>query len=112
MHISDYSFGLIKIDGKVYTKDVLILPDRVIPNWWRKEGHVFDLGDCRELIDCNPEVIIFGLGAFKLVKLSDDLIETLHKNNIKFEAAASKKACKFYNSKSKMRIAAGFHLTC
>jgi len=112
MHIDDYSFGHIVIDGKKYTKDVLVLPDKVIPNWWRKEGHIFDLDDCRDLIDCNPELIIFGLGAYKLVKLSPGLTLEIQRNNIQFEAAASKKACEIYNRKSDMKIAAGFHLTC
>jgi len=33
MHISDYRFGRIVIDGKTYTSDVIVYPDRVDPSW-------------------------------------------------------------------------------
>jgi len=37
--IEHYSFGRIVIDGKEYTKDLIIYPDKIRANWWRKEGH-------------------------------------------------------------------------
>ena len=37
--IEDYRFGRIEIDGQPYDRDVIILPERVIANWWRREGH-------------------------------------------------------------------------
>ena len=39
MRIDRYAFGNIVIDGKAYTKDVIIFPDRVYSPWWRKDGH-------------------------------------------------------------------------
>lgn len=44
MHIENYNFGEIKIDGKTYTSDVIIYKDKVEDSWWRKEGHNFSLG--------------------------------------------------------------------
>jgi hypothetical protein len=37
--IDHYEFGRIIIDGREETKDLIILPDRVVRNWWRQEGH-------------------------------------------------------------------------
>ena len=33
--IDHYEFGRIMIDGRQETKDLIILPDRVLRNWWR-----------------------------------------------------------------------------
>lgn len=38
-HIDAYRFGEITIDGTTYRADVIVLPDRVVANCWRKEGH-------------------------------------------------------------------------
>lgn len=35
--INSYDFGRIVVDGKAYTSDVIIFPDRVNSYWWRKE---------------------------------------------------------------------------
>ncbi|OQY18037.1 MAG: hypothetical protein B6I35_13630 [Anaerolineaceae bacterium 4572_32.2] len=43
--IESYRFGRIIIDGQTHSKDVIILPDRVIENWWRQEGHALHLDD-------------------------------------------------------------------
>jgi len=37
--IEKYSFGRMTIDGKEYTKDLMILSGRVRADWWRKKGH-------------------------------------------------------------------------
>ena len=37
--IEDYRFGQMIIDGRTYTRNLVLLPDRVMANWWRKEGH-------------------------------------------------------------------------
>ena len=37
--IDDYDFGRIVVDGVEQTRDVILLPGRVVPNWWRHDGH-------------------------------------------------------------------------
>ena len=39
MNITSYRFGKIDIDGRTYTSDVMITPERGVDAWWRKEGH-------------------------------------------------------------------------
>jgi hypothetical protein len=40
-----------------------VLPDRVVPNWWRREGHSLALEDFAEVEDELPENLILGTGA-------------------------------------------------
>ena len=101
------------VDGSAHTKDLILLPDKIIPNWWRKTGHVFDPGDCREILSADPDMIVFGLGAFGLVKLDPELIETLAKTGIKYRSAATAEAVKLFNQFApSMKTAGAFHLTC
>jgi hypothetical protein len=61
--IDNYSFGKISIDGKTYSSDVIIFPERVHDSWWRKEGHSLCLEDIQDVFDYLPEVLIIGRGS-------------------------------------------------
>jgi hypothetical protein len=61
--IDGYRFGHIVVDGEEYTRDVIILPRRVIPNWWREEGHALVLNDLGDVLDELPGRLIVGTGA-------------------------------------------------
>jgi hypothetical protein len=37
--IDHYGFGRIVVDGGEETNDLILLPDRVVWNWWRQDGH-------------------------------------------------------------------------
>ena len=44
--IERYSFGIIVIDGKTYTDDLIILPDgKILKPWWRQQGHQLTMDD-------------------------------------------------------------------
>jgi hypothetical protein len=60
--VDSYHFGEIVIDGKKYTSDVIIYPDRVGDQWWRKEGHQLQKEDLEESLATNPDVIVVGTG--------------------------------------------------
>jgi hypothetical protein len=36
--LEDYSFGRIVVDGEEKTRDLIVTPDRVVTNWWRREA--------------------------------------------------------------------------
>ena len=36
--LGDYAFGRLTVDGAEHTRDLIVLPDRVVGDWWRK-GH-------------------------------------------------------------------------
>ena len=53
--IDGYSFGRVTIDGREETRDVIVLPERVVRGWWRKEGHGLVLEDLDEVLDEREE---------------------------------------------------------
>jgi hypothetical protein len=113
MRIESYRFGEIVIDSKSYDKDLIILPDRIIPNWWRDQGHIFAPEDCTSIFSVNPEVVIFGLGAYSFVRLSKELKEKLQELGISYQALSTVKACELFNQISpRQKVAAALHLTC
>lgn len=113
MNIDSYAFGKMTIDGVDYDKDLIILPNRIIPGWWRHTSHVFDLDDCKDLLASKTDLIVFGLGAYGLVKLDDALVDYLKENDIPYKACSTAEAMEVFNSNSSVSIIAGaFHLTC
>ena len=119
MKIESYRFGRIEIDGRVYSDDLIILPDRIVSNWWRKAGHVFAPGDFSVILQeadsshSPPELLVLGLGAYSLVKVSPLLKEELKRRGIAYEAVSTEEACRIFNRESPRRkTAAALHLTC
>jgi uncharacterized protein len=61
--IRDYRFGHVIIDGEAHARDVIVLPSRVVANWWRREGHSLVLDDLDDVIAELPRTLIVGCGA-------------------------------------------------
>ena len=61
--LEGYSFGRIVGDGEEHTRDLIVLPGRVVPDWWRREGHSLAMEDLDEVRDELPERLILGCGA-------------------------------------------------
>ncbi|MCD6491084.1 MAG: hypothetical protein J7K59_02170 [Candidatus Korarchaeota archaeon] len=114
MQIESYRFGEIIINGKTYTQDLIIFPERIRTNWWRKEGHRLHLEDLTEVLEYKPEILIVGTGYDGLMKVPRELIETLEKKGIKVIVKKTKDACNEFNKyiKEKRKVVAAFHLTC
>jgi hypothetical protein len=43
---------------------VIVLPERVLRGWWRREGHGLVLEDLDEVLDELPERLLVGTGAY------------------------------------------------
>lgn len=114
--IASYEFGSIVINGKRYTSDVIVLPERVIDGWWRKEGHKLCVGDLDEILkhEPKPEVFVVGTGYYGLVKIPREVEDALKSDGIEFVAQPTRRACRTFNKllKSHKRVAGAFHLTC
>lgn len=112
--IQHYEFGKIIIDGKIYTSDLKIISGKVVPNWWRKEGHKLYLEDIKDVINAHPKVLIIGCGANSVMEVSYEVVEYCRKNNIDIHILDSYSAVKLFNSISekKENIAFCIHLTC
>jgi hypothetical protein len=110
--LEDYSFGRIVVDGEEHTRDLIVLPDRVVPDWWRREGHSLALEDLDEVTDELPERLILGCGAHGQLKPPAPVIEALERRGITVEAVDTAEAVRRYDESDERRTAAALHLTC
>ena len=111
--IDSYDFGIITIDGKHYTTDVVIFPDRVQSNWWRREGHQLRVEDIEGAVAEKPEVLIVGTGYHGLMEVMPETRDYLESRGIQVVAEKTGNACKTFNELVKSRrVIAALHLTC
>ena len=96
--IQSYKFGEIIIDGQTYRDDVIILSDRVIPSWWRKEGHSLDPADLTEVINARPDTFIMGCGAYGVLRVPQATRDFLEKQGIKLVDLPTAQAVETFNS--------------
>jgi hypothetical protein len=111
--IEAYKFGEIIIDGIRYTNDVIIFPDRVMPDWWRESGHSLSLNDLDEVLKAQPEVLIIGIGAQGRVNIPSSTSQELEELGIGLIALPTDKACSEYEKLAQEgKVIAALHLTC
>ena len=111
--IDSYSFGNISINGKEYHSDVIIYPDRVDGNWWRKEGHRLSMEDLTDVLAAKPEVLIVGKGAYGCMSIPRDTRTQIESQGIQLTAENTKEACDKHNELSQTaRVVTCLHLTC
>ncbi len=111
--IDSYSFGRIVVDGRRYTSDIIIFPDRVRDNWWRKEGHSLHVDDLKEIIREKPEVLVVGTGSSGLVRVTEETRKRVEAEGIELVVEPTERACKTLNQLSRSRrVVAALHLTC
>jgi len=111
--VDSYQFGVIVVSGKEYTSDVIIFPDRVRGNWWRKTGHQLCLDDIAEVITESPGVLVVGTGESGLMKVLPEVKESVDAQGIKLIVEATGKACPTYNQLCRsQKVIAALHLTC
>ena len=66
--LDHYSFSRMVVDGQEHTRDLIVLPGRVVPIWWRQEGHSLVVQDLEEVRHELPERMIVGCGALGKLK--------------------------------------------
>jgi len=111
--IDSYQFGQISVGGRQYTADVLIFPDRVEDNWWRKISHQLCLEDIAEVMTKSPQVLIVGTGASGLVEVLPEVRQAADARDIELIVETTDKACRTYNQLCRSRrVVAALHLTC
>jgi hypothetical protein len=108
------SFGIVVIEDKTYTDDLIILPDgKILKPWWRKRGHQLTMDDIHDLIDSSPEIIVAGTGVSGNMKPENNLVKDLSRFAIELIAEPNDKAIEVYNKMGpEKRVGACFHLTC
>ncbi|MBN2345871.1 MAG: hypothetical protein JXO51_05730 [Candidatus Aminicenantes bacterium] len=113
MKIDSYAFGRMVVDGREYTKDLILYPDHVDPTWWREEGHRLSLRDLEGALAANPDVLVVGTGFFGAMQVPDEVRRAVAAHGIDLRAARSAEAVDLLRSLSGDRkVVAAFHLTC
>jgi hypothetical protein len=111
--IGSYEFGRITIDGKSYNRDLIILPDGVEAEWWRKEGHCLHIADLRKVLDEKPEVLVVGTGYYGEMTVPDETRKYVESEGIELVIKKTSEACKIFNHLIESRdVVAALHLTC
>jgi hypothetical protein len=110
--IEHYEFGRIVIDGQEERRDLIILPDRVVRNWWRQDGHALVLEDLDEVLDDLPEHLVIGTGAHGQMRPDQHTIRRLEARGVTVESLPTDQAVRRFGELEPARSAAALHLTC
>jgi hypothetical protein len=110
--IDEYRFGHIVIDGEEHTKDVIILPGKVVANWWRKDGHALVMEDLEDVLGDLPSRLVVGKGAYGRLHPDPETLKTLAERGIEVEVLETGDAVTRYGELDETNTAAALHLTC
>jgi hypothetical protein len=119
--ISDYEFGRVVVNGRTYCADLLILPDAVVPDWWREEGHDLSVADLweveRRAVESaaeKPAALVVGTGTYGMMNVPAETRDWLAGLGIDLHELPTAEACERYNALAArgVRVAAALHLTC
>lgn len=114
MHeVGAYSFGSVEIDGVVYRKDVIVLPDRVVSPWWRRRGHRLLPEDLEEVLAADPIVLVVGTGYFGRMRIDARVQHECRQRGIELLVDPTGKAIDRYTDLGRHDHAVlAMHLTC
>jgi hypothetical protein len=110
--LSDYSFGSLTVDGERHTRDLIVLPERVVADWWRREGHSLAMEDFDQVIDELPGRLILGCGHDSRLRPPQAVLDELRARGVEVEAMPTAEAVRRYGELDPERTAAALHLTC
>jgi hypothetical protein len=110
--LENYSFGHLAVDGREATNDVIVLPGRVVHNWWRSDGHALVLDDLRDVLDELPPHLVVGTGAYGRMRPDPITLEQLRERGIEVEVLPTDEAVRRYGELDPAGAAAALHLTC
>jgi len=110
--LENYSFGRLTVDGHEHTHDLIVLPSRVVGDWWRREGHSLHLEDLDGVLDDLPERLIVGCGAYGRLKPAPTVLAALRRRGVEVELLETAAAVQRYCELDAGRTAAALHLTC
>lgn len=112
--VKDYSFGSITVDGQTFQRDIIIYPDRIQSDWWRKEGHRLQVEDIADVLQNPPEILVVGQGASGAMQVDPEVAQALEQAQVQLVAAPTRTACDRFNELQRQgkRVVAALHLTC
>lgn len=110
--IEGYRFGRVLVDGEEQTRDLIVLPQRVVRNWWRRDGHALVLEDLQEVLEELPERLIVGTGASGQMRPAPETLAELQRRGIEVDIRTTDEAVRLFGELDPATTAAALHLTC
>jgi hypothetical protein len=110
--LEGYRFGRVSVDGREETRDLIVLPNRVVRNWWRRDGHALDLKDLEDVLEDLPERLVVGTGEDQRMRPDPATVDALRGRGIEVEVLSTPDAVRRYGELDAGRTAAALHLTC
>jgi hypothetical protein len=110
--LEDYCFGRLTVDGQEHKRDLIVLPDRVVPDWRRRDGHSLAMEDLDEVLDDLPARLVLGVGAQSQLRPDPAVIAELERRGVTVECLTTDAAVRRYGQLDERRTAAALHLTC
>ena len=112
--IRNYKFGLLETSEDRYTRDLIISPTSVKPNWWRKEGHRLSVEDLGALKEEDFEVLVIGTGYYGVMKVDNDVLKAMRERGVDVIVAKTGEAVEIFNKLQDegRKVVGAFHLTC
>lgn len=110
--LEGYSFGRLTVDGQEHTRDLIVLPERVVSDWWRREGHSLVIEDLDEVLDELPARLVLGVGAYGRLRPDPRAVVELERRGVEVECLPTDAAVRRYGEFDERRTAAALHLTC
>jgi hypothetical protein len=110
--LESYRFGRLVVDGDEHTRDLIVLPARVVGNWWRREGHSLHIEDLDAVLDELPRTLIVGCGAHGRLTPDPAALRALDERGIDVEVLRTDDAVRRYAELDPGSTAAALHLTC
>ena len=113
--IESYSPGRVVVDGVELHRDVIVLPDRVLTEWWRRDGHSLAMEDLTDVLEDLPERLILGCGYSSKLQPDPAVIDALRERGVKVESLPTDQAVERFSeleARNPAAVAAALHLTC
>lgn len=94
--IKTYEPGRVQIRDRYFTHSLIVLPDRLLPDW--KPGDAAELcaADLAPVLERHPEVLILGTGDTQIFP-DPAVFSTLMDMGVGFEVMDNAAACRTYN---------------
>jgi len=113
MKIDSFNFGTITIEGRTFTTDVIVFPDRVNDDWRREEEHRPQISEFADIVKAAPDVLIIGTGYAGVMSIPDQIRNYLTSKGIDVRVDKTARAIELYNAlREKENVVAALHVTC
>ncbi len=112
--ISSFSFGRIVVNSQTYNNDIKIVSGNLVPDWWRRSGHLVEIEDIQDILDSSTDIIVIGKGQPGYMNTSDRLRQYLQQNHFRLIEEPTSDAIQTFTllTSEGKRVSGGFHVGC